>query len=312
MTEINTILCPVDFSAFSRHALAHGVQIAKWFNSHLIVFYVYPPPLPPPPVLYSGLPGPIPVEPFPPLTTSPEQTQSDVIAELTKFAASVDTTGVQVRIVAQPGSPVRDILDQARAVNSDLVVLGTHGHTGFDRFVLGSVTEKILRKAPCAVLTVPPPVSAPPAEPVQLFKRILCPMDFSDASLKALEYALSLAREADAELLLMHVIQGLPDAPDWQLPAGPSVAEYLRLSEEHALKRLRSAVPEDAQAWCRPETLTSTGKPYEEILRVAAERDARLIVMGVHGRNPIDRFFFGSTTNHVVRAATCPVLTLRS
>ena len=310
--DIKTILCPVDFSAFSRDALAHGAQIAKWFDSQLIVFYVYPPPFAPPPVLFSGLPGPIPVEPFPPLTTSPEQTQSDVIAELTKFVATVDTTGVQVRIVAQPGSPVRDILDQAKAVNSDLIVLGTHGHTGFDRLVLGSVTEKVLRKATCAVLTVPPPVTEPPPDPVQLFKRILCPMDFSEASLKALEYALSLAKEADAELLLMHVIEGLPEAPDWQLPGSPSVTEYLRLSEERALARLRAAIPEDAHAWSRPETLIATGKPYEAILRVAAERDMRLIVMGVHGRNPIDRLFFGSTTNHVVRAATCPVLTLKS
>ncbi|RPI54198.1 MAG: universal stress protein [Acidobacteria bacterium] len=311
MTEIKTILCPVDFSAFSRHALQHAAQLAKWFNSQLIVFYVYAPPVSPPPVLFGGLPGPIPPQPFPPLTASPEQTQAEVTAQLTKFAATVDLTGMQVRIKALPGSPVRDILDEAKTVASDLIVLGTHGHTGFDRLVLGSVTEKVLRKATCAVLTVPPPVSTPPADPVQLFKRILCPMDFSDASLKALEHALSLAKEADAELLLMHVIEGLPEAPDWQQPAGPAVAEYLRLSEEHALARLRAAVPADAQAWCRPETLVLTGKPYEVILRLVAERDVRLVVMGVHGRNPIDRFFFGSTTNHVVRAATCPVLTLK-
>lgn len=312
MTEIRTILCAVDFSAFSRHALEHAAQLAKWFGSRLVVFYVYPPPAPPPPVLYSNLPGPFASEPFPPLTASPEQTLADMTAELTKFAAGVDMTGVQVRIHAQPGSPVRDILDEAGAVNSDLIVLGTHGHTGFDRWVLGSVTDKVLRKATCAVLTVPPPVGEPPADPLQMFKRILCPMDFSDASLKALEYALSLAKEADAELLLMHVIEGLPDAPDWQQPAGPAVAEYLRLSEAHGLERLRAAVPADARAWCRPETLVATGKPYEAILRVAAERGARLVVMGVHGRNPIDRLFFGSTTAHVVRAATCPVLTLRA
>jgi len=312
MIAIKTILCPVDFSAFSRHALAHAAQLAKWFNASLIVFYVYPPPVAPPPILFSGLPGPMPIEPFPPLTTSPEQTQADVIAELTKFVAGVDTTGVEVRLRAQPGSPVRDILEEAKAANSDLIVLGTHGHTGFDRLVLGSVTEKILRKASCAVLTVPPPVTEAPVDPLQLFKRILCPTDFSETSLKALEYAFALAREADAELLLMHVIEGLPDAPHWQQPPGPAVVEYLRLSEQDALARIRAAVPEDAHTWCRPETLLATGKPYEEILRVVSERNVHLIVMGVHGRNPIDRLFFGSTTAHVVRAAACPVLTLKA
>ncbi len=311
MIEIKTILCPVDFSAFSRHALEHAAQLAKWFGSQLVVFYVYAPPAPPPPVFYGGVPGPTP-EPFPPLTASPEQTQADMTAELTKFTSSVDLTGVQVRVRAQPGSPVRDILDEARAVESDLIVLGTHGHTGFDRLVLGSVTDKVLRKATCAVLTVPPPVTSPPADPLQMFKRILCPMDFSDASLKALEYALSLAKEADAELLLMHVIEGLPDAPDWQERSGPAVSEYLRMSKEHGLARLKAAVPEDAQTWCKPETLLATGKPYDAILRTIAERGVRLVVMGIHGRNPVDRFFFGSTTTHVVRAATCPVLTLRA
>jgi nucleotide-binding universal stress UspA family protein len=79
-----------------------------------------------------------------------------------------------------------------------------------------------------------------------------------------------------------------------------------------ALKRFRALLPDDAATWCRPHTILATGKPYREILRVAREQDAHLIVMGVHGRGTVDRLFFGSTTNQVVRAATCPVLTLRA
>jgi len=141
--------------------------------------------------------------------------------------------------------------------------------------------------------------------------RILCPVDFSDSSLKALEYAMSLAQEADADLLLMHVIEGVPDVRTWQQPLNPSILEYLRLSEQNALQRLRMLIPADAHAWCRPHETLVTGKPYEEILRVAGEQDTHLIVMGVHGRNPIDLLLFGSTTNHVVRGAACPVLTLK-
>jgi nucleotide-binding universal stress UspA family protein len=207
---------------------------------------------------------------------------------------------------------VRGILDAAKSQQSDLIVLGTHGHSGFDRWLLGSVTEKVLRKAACPVMTVPPPVSRPPAEALALFKRILCAVDFSAASLKGLEYAFALAKEADAELLLLHVLDALPDAPHWRQPNDAVIVEYRRLIQEDAIKRLSTAVPEDAKTWCRPEQILGTGRPYAEILRVAGERDVHLIVMGVHGRNPIDLMFFGSTTNHLVRTSTCPVLTVRS
>jgi nucleotide-binding universal stress UspA family protein len=312
MIDIKHVLCPVDFSAFSRHALEHAVQIARWFKSTLTVLYVYPPPAAPPPVLFGGLPGPLPIEPFPPLTVSPERTREEVTAHLGKFVAQVDTTGVILCLDARAGSPVGTILHVAEQLRSDFTVLGTHGHSGFDRWVLGSVTEKILRKARGPVLTVPPPVTEAPPDVLRLFKRILCPVDFSESSLRALEYALTLAKEADAELVLMHVIEGLADLKHWEQLTNPSIVEYLRLSEEHALTRLREVVPKHAHTWCTPRELLVTGKPHEEILRAALEQDMHLIVMGVHGRNPIDLLFFGSTTQQVVRASTCPVLTLRA
>jgi nucleotide-binding universal stress UspA family protein len=311
MIAINHILSPVDFSAFSQHALQHAVQLARWFDSTLTVLYVYPHPAAPPPVLFGGLPGPLPLEPYPALTVSPEVAHQDVMARLAKFAATVDTSGVQLHITARAGTAVRGILDEATASHSDLIVLGTHGHGGFDRWMLGSVTEKILRKASCPVVTIPPPAPES-AGGARMFARILCPVDFSDWSLKALEYAMTLAKEADADLLLMHVIEGVADVRHWQQPIIPSILEYLRLSEQNALQRLRALIPADARAWCRPHEMLVTGKPYEEILRVSREQDAHLIVMGVHGRNPIDLLFFGSTTNHVVRGAACPVLTLKA
>jgi nucleotide-binding universal stress UspA family protein len=236
---------------------------------------------------------------------------SDALARLTAFVSGIDTRGFTLKMDARAGTPAAGILHEAEALGANLVVIGTHGHSGFERWILGSVTEKVLRKAGCPVLTIPPPVGDAPPDPLAMLKRILCAIDFSDASMKALEYALTLAREADAELLMMHVIEGLPDPPDWQQPPGPAVVEYLRLSEETALARLGAALPGDAQTWCRPHTIVTIGKPYHEILRVARERDAHLIVMGVHGRALVDRLFFGSATNHVVRAAPCPVLTVR-
>ena len=80
MVTIRSILCPVDFSTFSRHALQHGAQLARWFQATLNVLYVYAPPGAPPPVLFGGLPGPMAIEPFPALTVSPERLHEDMTA----------------------------------------------------------------------------------------------------------------------------------------------------------------------------------------------------------------------------------------
>lgn len=310
--DIKTILCPVDFSEFSRHALVHAVTVARWFGSDLTVLYVYPPPVAPPPVVFGGLGAIPPTEPFSPMTVSPERTHDAMLDELSRFVASVGVSGVPLTVHARPGSPAASILHEARDMNAALIVVGTHGHSGFDRVMLGSVTEKVRRKAVCPVLTVPPPVTNAPPEALQLFKRILCGVDFSDASLRALEYALAVAKEADAELIVLHVIEGLPEMRYWKQPPSPAVVEYLRVAEADALARLRSAIPDDARNWCRPEVLLATGKPYNEILQIARQRDAHLIVMGTHGQSPIELMFFGSTASHVGRSASCPVLTVRS
>ena len=133
MMDIKSILWPIDFSDFSRHALLHALQLARWFKSSLTVLYVYPPPGGPPPVVFSGLPGPLP--PFPSLTVSPESTHEVMLAEVEKFASGIDTTGVTLRVDARAGVPVATILDEAKDQQSDLIVLGTHGHSGFDRCI---------------------------------------------------------------------------------------------------------------------------------------------------------------------------------
>jgi nucleotide-binding universal stress UspA family protein len=200
-------------------------------------------------------------------------------------------------------------------MRADLLVLGTHGRSGFERLLLGSVTEKVLRRATCPVLTVPSAaVEAVPATPA-LFKRILCAVDFSDCSLHGLQYALSLAQEADACLTVMHVIELPPDVPREVHEtgfAGPrSLQQYIALAEADSRVRLKNAIPDSVRAYCTVDTVLTTGKPYVEILRVAEEQHADLLVIGIHGRSAMDRLLFGSTAQHLVRQAMCPVLTLR-
>lgn len=309
MIEIKTILCLIDFSDYSRRAWDHAVAIARWYDSTITAFHVY---AVPPPAAY-GLESPPPVG----MVLTPADRERLTTA-LARFVETANASGVPTEIaIGQGTSAANEILQQADAMRADLLAIGTHGRSGFDRLVLGSVAEKVLRRAGCPVLTVPRQV--PDAVPVApaVFKRLLCPIDFSDSSMHALNYAMSLAQEADASLTVLHVMVydlGIEAPETYETVIADkrlSVADYRRRCEEYSRERLTTTVPDTVRAYCAVETLVATGKPYREILRVAAEQQADLIVMGVQGRGAADLMVFGSTTQHVVRQATCPVLTIR-
>jgi universal stress protein A len=159
------------------------------------------------------------------------------------------------------------------------------------------------------VLTVPPAVER--VESVT-YQTILCPIEFSDPSIRALEHALTLAEETGARLILLHVIELAVDAAQLRELSHFTVPEYQRHLEEDARARLRSAVPDEARVWCTPEERVMTGKAHRVILDLAEQEKAEVIVMGVHGKGAFKRRIFGSTTHHVIGEARCPVLTLRA
>jgi nucleotide-binding universal stress UspA family protein len=176
---------------------------------------------------------------------------------------------------------------------------------------LGSVTEKVIRKATCPTLVVPPRAAdVPPDAPVR-FKRILCAIDFSESSLSALAYALNLAEEADAHLTLLHVIEMPPELRENALAPDFDIDRIHTAAEADARRRLQDLIPDQARTYATVETAVVEGGAYRRVLQRAAEEQADLIVMGVHGRSAIDLLVFGSTTHHVVRAAMCPVLIVR-
>ena len=141
--------------------------------------------------------------------------------------------------------------------------------------------------------------------------RILWPVDFSDCSMRALSYAMSLAQEADAQLIAVHVIKIAEDVSDRLKFPIINLEEYRKRYEQDSRERLEQAIPEAVRAYCRVEAQVVAGRAYREVLRVAEEQHADLIVIGGRGRGAVERLVFGSTTNHVVRQASCPVLTLR-
>lgn len=307
MIEIRRILCPIDFSDLSRRALDHSVAIANWYESTITLLHVCSSV---PVAAYAPGSGVVPSA-----MLTPEDREA-LLAAMARLAEAEGGTSVPIEFEVAEGSTAAAIVEKANAMPADLLVVGTHGRSGFERLVLGSVTEKILRKAACPVLSVPPGIPDAVPVPSILFKRIVCAIDFSDCSMHALNYALSLAQEADAHLTVIHVIEVPPDVPrevhENVLGWPRTLREYVVQAEEDRRARLESAVPGSVRAYCDVETVLATGTPYREILRAASEGTSDLIVMGVRGSGGADRFFFGSTAQQVVRHASCPVLTLRT
>ena len=171
--------------------------------------------------------------------------------------------------------------------------------------LLGSVTEKVIRKAGCPTLVVPPRAADVAADAPVAVTRILCPVDFSESSMRALARARSLAKETGARLTVIAVVDIAHELRDSALLAGVDVEALSRSVETETRRRLSELFDDGARTI---EAVVATGSAPEEILRRAADESAELIVMGVHGRGAVDLRLFGSTTHHVIRAARCPVL----
>jgi nucleotide-binding universal stress UspA family protein len=295
--SIRRILCPIDFSSTSRDAIEHAVAIAKWYESSITALHViHPSVLPPPPILFAE-----------PSDETPTPARHQALKqELRCWLEPAVRAGVTTEALVDEGPPAVRILDYASALQADLIVMGTHGLSGFERFMVGSVAERVLRKAACPVMTVPPAAGSAAKVP---YIRLLCPVDFSESSLEALRFAFSLAQESDAHVTILHVFDWPSD--DDLLVERFDAPAFRALVETQARERLEGLVTDDVRVWCKPETRVGYGKPYREILTAAEAEAADLIVMGVRGRNPLDLTLFGSTTNHVVRSARCPVLTLK-
>jgi nucleotide-binding universal stress UspA family protein len=298
VVEIRRILCPTDFSDISRQALEHAVVIARWYESQITALHVGNPMIvlgtfaPVPPAASEIIPG--------------ESNQQRLEEQLRAWLAPATAVGLRTHVIVDQGNPARCILDHARTLPADLIVIGTHGQSGFERLVLGSVTEKVLRKAACPAMTVPPHAAGASRFP---FTHVLCAVDFSDSSIAALQFAFSLAQESNARMTLLHVFEWPSDEASARRVLETS--EFHRQWEAETREKLEGLIPAEVRNWCTPASKLAFGKAYQQILNLAANEQVDLIVMGVRGRNPVDLMLFGSTTNQVVRQAGCPVLTLR-
>jgi nucleotide-binding universal stress UspA family protein len=291
MLEIKHILCPIDFSEFSERAYQHALSLAEHYQTKLVVQHVVE--LWRHPSASFAASGGLYEEFRQVLRETGEE-------HLRQFAKNHARNEIQPELVVHEGSAPDSILSFAQMRKADLIVMGTHGRRGFDHLMLGSVTDRVMRSAPCPVLAVRNPphdsmAAGKESHYVHHLSRILFCADFSKNSDRALNYALSCTAEYDAELTILHVLEEVPSL---------ATTETLAAVTE----QLDKLIPPEIRKALKIKTAVRIGKPYREIIQFALEEQTDLVAMGVRGRGALDRAVFGSTTYRVMQLGPCPVL----
>jgi nucleotide-binding universal stress UspA family protein len=285
--DIRRILCPTDFSEFSDMAFRYALSIAqhyrgKLFVEHVVESWQHPE--------AAFVPAHYYVEFRSHLLRKGQE-------ELQKFVENHANNGIRPEPVVDQGIAADSILAFAEAQEVDLIVMGTHGRRGFDRLMVGSVTERVLRKASCPVLAVHKPsrdfLSLREQDPIRLNRILFC-TDFSENSRRALGHALSLTAEYNAELTLLHVLKDIP---------GASI-----IDEAIAMEQLNNLIPPEKPKAGRIRSMVRKGSAYEQIIQFSLETQPDIVIMAVRGRGALNLAVFGSTTYRVIQLGPCPVL----
>jgi nucleotide-binding universal stress UspA family protein len=290
LVQLKNLLFATDFSEASESALPFAVALGRRYDATVHALHVL-------------TPTPFASGSFALTSVGFEAETESALAAMQKLESQL--SGVQYRVILERAVDVWCGVEQVMQDNSiDLIVLGTHGRTGAQRFLLGSVAEEIFRRSSCPVLTVGPAVRTS-AHHGGRFHRILFATDHTPASEAAAPYAISLAENNQARLVLLHV------AP----PIEPGKADRKsELSVAEMIQRLYDTVPPHAQLSIPPEVAIEYGRPADKIIEAAAQRSADLIVLGVRtarGHLSSATHVERATAHEIVAYATCPVLTVR-
>jgi nucleotide-binding universal stress UspA family protein len=287
MVRFKKILCPVDFFKASENAFAYSLKLAANYGAKVHAIHVVAPVIP---ATYGA---PFSVED---LTTDLEKEASRL---LEKLHTRADKQRVLMSTEVRLGDIDREILRSVEKQKADLVVMGTHGRRGFERLVMGSVTERMMRHCPVPLFIVGPAKKGGAAPPS--IRRILLTTDFSEGTRDAVAYALSIAQEGQAKVTLLHVLHDV--AAD---TAGKYRDSLLRGIEVE----LQKLIPEEALDWCDVEPRIEEGLPSKVIPNLVKSGAFELLVMNIHGKGLLDRALLGSTAERALRTAAgiCPVL----
>jgi nucleotide-binding universal stress UspA family protein len=284
MITIKTILCPVDFFAASDAAVSYAAGLAGNYGAGIHLLHVITP---------------VPVTAYEyavDTTQIMKSMEESAEAELVKLAARVKEAGISAEIEIRAGDVYDEIKRSIDVLKPQIVVMGTHGRRGVERWFMGSTTEKLLRHSPVPLITI----SAGGVKPeVPRFRRILVTTDFSDGTADALAYAFSVAQENESKITLLHVVHDV---------AADVSGKYRESLMQGVQKQLDDLVPSEATTSCDVNSEVEVGVPYRIILRVLEDERIDLLVMNIHGKGMLDRALLGSTAERVVRVAPCPVM----
>jgi nucleotide-binding universal stress UspA family protein len=309
MIRLERILCAFDFSELGEEALATACSLVPRLDARLTVLHV--------------------IEPVPGLDLPQPMVEGEEVRvrdDLEHVFERIAATRLPGRARGTPswelqlrrGRPSLEIPRAARELEADLLVLGARGRTGVSRIWIGSVAESTVRMAACPVLTVRSVRNhAPlPKTPLAHVKTILVPTDFSEGAAHAFEYAALLARRFDARIFLFHASEDATRIPLVYAPQAPfpvPLEEVRRNLLARARRELDRFLAERVQDGLnvRP-LLIECRSAFRAILWTAQSESADLIVMGTHGRSGLPHLLLGSVAERVLRAAPCPVLTVRN
>ena len=299
--RVKVVLLATDFSPASVKPLHHALAISRHYRARLYVAHVVSPAaylMAGPEALelaYQGASG------------EAQQLQRDLLHD-------GSLKGLDHVFMIRSGRVWEELQALILQKDVDLVVVGTHGRRAIEKALLGSVAEQVFRDSNCPVLTVGPySYQESHVELTSAVQTFLFATDFSEASLNALPHAISLARQANAKLILLHIV---PVAPVSQIPGWYTSAEITLMRENARMtcvRRLEELMPCDEEAPLECEFLVQFGRPSEKILQLALHNSVDLIVLGLRRAslaNAISRMP-SATAYEIVCGAGCPVLTVR-
>lgn len=290
----DSILVPFDGSEPAEAAAETAVRMADTVDADLSILAVVEPP-------YYSRTEPVSDDPLP-----DEPDREDLgtrwLQAIGRVEATAADAGVTCRTTVELGTPHEAIKARVDRSDTDLVAMGTHGRTGLDRLLLGSVTERALRTLDVPVLAVPGP------DAVAAVDDILVPTDGSTGSERAAEHACALADAFDATVHALAVVdvQSMAAGGTGAL-AVPDILDSLEERRSNDVDRVSEYADDYGLDF---ESRVAEGTPQRAICDYADERDADLIAMGTHGREGVKRFFLGSVTERTVREGEAPVLAI--
>jgi nucleotide-binding universal stress UspA family protein len=285
MITIKKILCPVDFFPASEAAVNYAAGLAANYAAAVHLLHVITP---------------VPATAYEYVIDSTEvmkAMEENSTRELDKLVAGLKEAGVDVQSELRVGDVYDEIKRAIEVVKPELIVMGTHGRRGVERWFLGSTTEKLLRHSPVPLVTISAAGERSFAAPQ--FQRILVTTDFSEGTADALTYAFSVAQENESKVTLLHVVHDI---------SADVSGKYRESLISGVRSQLEAQVPAEARNWCDIVTRVESGVPYRMILKTIEEERPDLLIMNIHGKGMLDRALLGSTAERVVRVASCPVM----